>query len=542
MTVETRTGAPPASRARAIASTAVTVAAIALVLAFLIVPGELDHVSVFTALRIPVEGLLGLALVLAVPVRVRTVVATVLGVLLGLWGVVRIVDVGFFATLDRPFDPVLDWSFVSSGVTVLTGSMGRARTAGVVLAAIIAALGLIVVTALAAVRASRFAARHARHSSYAIAALAVVWVVCAVTGARVVADEPIAARDFLDRVGHVPTSIKDSGVFAASVTTDAFRDTPPDDLLTGLRGKDVLVVLVESYGRVAVESPEIAPHVGEVLADGTQRLAAAGFGSRSAFVTSPTVGGGSWLASSTLLSGVWVANQQRYEYLADTDRLSLPGAFRKAGWHTIALMPGLNDPWPEGHFYGYDEIHGSKQLGYAGPVYSFDSIPDQYTLSYFQRQRGQGPPVMAVVPLISSHAPWAPVPDLMDWSQIGDGASYPRPTESLNPAEIILQRDVSRVRADYAHAIGYTLSSLVSYVQTYGDDDLVVLFVGDHQPAPVVIGDTENHDTPISIVARDPAVLDRIASWGWTAGLRPDASSPVWLMDEVRDRFLAAFS
>jgi hypothetical protein len=65
--------------------------------------------------------------------------------------------------------------------------------------------------------------------------------------------------------------------------------------------------------------------------------------------------------------------------------------------------------------------------------------------------------------------------------------------------------------------------------------------LGDHQPAPIVVGDTASHDVPITIVARDPAVLDRIADWGWTDGLEPAPQAPVWPMDAFRDRFLTAF-
>lgn len=54
-----------------------------------------------------------------------------------------------------------------------------------------------------------------------------------------------------------------------------------------------------------------------------------------------------------------------------------------------------------------------------------------------------------------------------------------------------------------------------------GDDKLVLIFVGDHQPAPVVSGDNPSRDVPISILTHDHAVLDRIAAWNWQVGLRP---------------------
>jgi hypothetical protein len=78
-------------------------------------------------------------------------------------------------------------------------------------------------------------------------------------------------------------------------------------------------------------------------------------------------------------------------------------------------------------------------------------------------------------------------------------------------------------------------------VQTYGDDRLVLIFLGDHQPAPIVTGAGASRDVPITIVTRDRAVLDRISGWGWQDGLKPGPQAPVWPMDAFRDRFLTAF-
>ena len=65
--------------------------------------------------------------------------------------------------------------------------------------------------------------------------------------------------------------------------------------------------------------------------------------------------------------------------------------------------------------------------------------------------------------------------------------------------------------------------------------------LGDHQPASVVSGQGADHDVPISVIAKDPKVVDRIASWGWQDGLRPTPDAPVAGMDTFRDRFLSAF-
>ena len=69
----------------------------------------------------------------------------------------------------------------------------------------------------------------------------------------------------------------------------------------------------------------------------------------------------------------------------------------------------------------------------------------------------------------------------------------------------------------------------------------MLIVLGDHQPATIVSGSNAGHDVPISIIARDPAVLDRISGWGWQDGLRPRPDAPVWPMDAFRDRFLSAY-
>jgi hypothetical protein len=109
-----------------------------------------------------------------------------------------------------------------------------------------------------------------------------------------------------------------------------------------------------------------------------------------------------------------------------------------------------------------------------------------------------------------------------------------------DPADVVWQ-DTVRIRTEYRRSIEYSLNSLISYVQTYGNDNLVLVFLGDHQPARIVTGAGAGRDVPITIVARDRTVRDRISGWGWQDGLKPGPQAPVWRMDACRDRFLAAF-
>jgi hypothetical protein len=162
-------------------------------------------------------------------------------------------------------------------------------------------------------------------------------------------------------------------------------------------------------------------------------------------------------------------------------------------------------------------------------------MPDQYTLLALQRRelaKRHRPPLFAEVDLISSHAPWTRIPRLISWDDVGDGSIFGR---------IPAAETARGVRAAYGQSIEYVLTTLFSFVQRYGDDDLVVVVLGDHQPATLVTGQGAGHDVPISVIAHDPEVMDQIARWGWQDGMSPSQQAPVWPMAAFRDRFLTAF-
>ena len=314
-------------------------------------------------------------------------------------------------------------------------------------------------------------------------------------------------------------------------------------MLAGLRGKDVLVVFVESYGRVALTDPVLADGVGGVLDAGTTRLGAAGFTSTSAWLTSPTFGALSWLAHATLQTGLWVDSQDRYDLLVRSPRLSLTRLFAAAGWRTVASVPANTEDWPEGAFFGFDHVYDSRNVGYRGPRFGYPTMPDQFTLEAFWRLELAEPdrrPVMAEIDLISSHAPWSRTPHMVDRALVGDGSVFVGMPDQL-PSEPQIWTSPERIRRAYGDAVEYSLQCVVDFVADHGHDDLVVVVVGDHQPATVVSGTAAGHDVPVTVIARDPEVLDRIDSWGWEQGLRPGGDAPVVRMDEFRDAFLAAY-
>jgi len=535
-------------RLRTAAASLATVLAFLLVWLALVAPTEISRLTIGAFIRIPVEGLAFVALVVVLPGRASRIVAGVLGFGLGLLTLLKIINMGFFATLDRPFNPLTDWAYLGHAEGLLGDSIGRdAAIASVVVGAVLG-LALLVIMTLSVLRLARFASRHHSRAIGAVTALGVVWIAFAVSGALLVPGAPIASSSAAglayDQVRDIFSGLQDRKALTKAIADDPWGDIAGDDLLTRLRGKDVVIAFVESYGRVAVQDSTFSPQVDALLDAGTQRLRAAGFSSRSAFLTSPTFGGISWLAHSTLQSGLWIDNQGSYNQLVESNRFTLSSAFARAGWRTVGDVPSNQWDWPEGaSFYHYDTIYDSRNVGYRGPSFSYASMPDQYVLSAFQQLELAQPdhaPVMAEIDLVSSHTPWAPLPRMVAWSKVGDGSVFDgMPSQGESPD--VVWRDANQVKAAYAQSIKYSLRALISFVQKYADNNLVLILVGDHQPATIVTGEGASHDVPVTIIAHDTAVLDRISSWGWQDGMRPGADAPVWPMDAFRDRFLSAF-
>jgi len=536
-------------RPRAVVAAVTNTLALLLVWFALVGPNQVDHVTAGAFLRIPVEGLVVVFLALALPPWGRRIMAAVVGVVLGLLTVVKILDMGFIEALDRPFDTVGDLAYLGPAVGLLRDSIGE--VAGTIAAVAVAAilLAVLVCMPLAVGRLTRLVARHQRWSVRAATGLVVIWIPCAALGLQLGQGESVAStsagRLVVGEVRAITTGMADEHAFDAAAAVDPLRSSPDGQPLDGLRGKDVLIAFVESYGRVAIEGSPSSPRIQALLDRGTSRLSASGYSARSAFLTSPTFGGVSWLAHATLQSGLWVDNERRHDRLLSSDRMTLSSAFGDAGWRSVALMASNREEWPGGQkFYQLDKIYDRSNIRYAGPKFGWSLMPDQFALQAFHRRelaRRDRMPLFAELSLSSSHAPWAPLPRMLPWNRLGDGSVYERIYRQGRTAQEVW-RDSDEVKAAYSRSIAYCLDVLISYVERYGDDDLVLILLGDHQPSPVVSGHGGSHDVPITLIARDPTVMNRISEWGWQEGMRPDSRAPVWPMDAFRDRFLSAYT
>ncbi|XUL93156.1 sulfatase [Streptomyces galilaeus] len=540
-----RTRYPRTARAVGVAA---TVLAGVLLFVALLVPDRLDRITFQSFFRFPVEAIVLAIVLLVLPAKARRIVAVVLGAFVGLSTVLKCLDMGFYQTLARPFDLVFDWVLLSDAADFLKDSVGRSGELLAIVGVIVALIAVLAGSALAMVRLSDVMARHRPMAVRTTLVLGVVWIMCFTLSFQV-GGVTLATKGYstflANRVQYVREGLGDADVFKKQLDVDAFAKTPPNQLLTGLRGKDVLFTFIESYGRVAIDDPTMAPEMDATLKAGDARLKAAGFASRSGWLRSPVTGAGSWLAHSTFLSGLWVKNQQRYRTVTTSTRATLTSYFQKTGaWRTVGIVPGVRKAWPEGKYFGLDNIYDSTHLGYNGPYFSWTPVPDQFSLQSFEDLeygKKNRDPIMAEIILASSHNPWSPIAHTIPWNQLGDGTIFNQiKKEGTNPTEV--WKSAKRVRTEYRKAIQYSVDSLTQWMQRYGNKNTVLVFLGDHQPVPTVTGGTSDRDVPITIVAHDPKVLDKISSWNWTDGLKPADNAPVLSMDKFRDKFMTTFA
>ncbi|MGJ0490756.1 sulfatase-like hydrolase/transferase [Methylobacter sp.] len=517
------------------------ISALVFVFIALVIPNRISSITPLAFAHFPLEAIL-LGLVLLVPGRAGSVIRAFAACLLAAGIIVKIADMATYQAFDRPLNPVLDSRFLADGMNLLQGAMGQIGALIVAGLLITLVMGIIVLAYVVLGRARTLLRVAPRASITGLLAGLCVWTTLALGGWQ------RTSAPFYDlmamHVSNTLSSIDDLKAFSDVVDSDPYAAVPDDALFDKLKGKDVLVVFIESYGRTVLDKPDYATHVRPVLEQGGANLAAKGLFARSAYLTSPTYGGISWLAHGTLLSGLWINSQVRYDRLVISKRPSLNRLFQRAGWRTVAVQPAHTMAWPQGAYFGYDRIYASQDLGYRGQPFNWITMPDQYTLAAFQsleRQSLERTPVMAEIALISSHAPWTPLPRLVEWNQIDDGAIFNQQTREGDAPEVVWQ-NTEHIREQYRKSIEYALANIVSYAINYGDDNLVILVLGDHQPAPFVTGESESHDVLVHLISRDKKVMEAVKDWQWTDGMLPASHAPVWGMDKLRDRFIAAFS
>jgi hypothetical protein len=149
-------------------------------------------------------------------------------------------------------------------------------------------------------------------------------------------------------------------------------------------------------------------------------------------------------------------------------------------------------------------------------------MTDQFTLAKMDRlevDASPRPPLFVLFPTISTHIPFTPTPPYQpDWSRMLTDTPY-----GERELELAYDRqpDWMDLGPSYADAVSYVYRTLEGYVRKQAGRDLVMILVGDHQPAAAVSGQRATWDVPVHVVANRRAVLEGLERRGFGRGIRP---------------------
>jgi hypothetical protein len=319
----------------------------------------------------------------------------------------------------------------------------------------------------------------------------------------------------------------------------------PQDLAR-LHGTDVYLLVVESYGAAALRQAEVGPHFMALWQTLGAELQAAGCHGAAGFAAPAIVGGASWLSHMELFTAVRTDRQQVWDYVLRSDVPTLPKVFRAAGWRTVEVMPAMDRHWPEGQaFYGFDAALTQAELPYAGHVYPWGRMPDQFALHWLLQhevERPGRPPLCAAFLSVSSHMPWAETPAYVaDWQLTADTFQGP-PAVRHATSKFDVPNGPALVPA-YRDGLDYALRSVVGFTTRLTRPSLVVL-LGDHQPP---IGWTKepldaSHDVPVHVLSNRPELLAPWLEHGFVPGMVPAVTVPSRPLAELAPLLLRLYA
>lgn len=464
----------------------------------------------------------------------------------------KLADLGTFIAFNRGFNLLVDINLVPAAWVLLQGSVGASLAwAMLFLALVLAMLCTIAVWWAMTVWSQVGVGAGARAATGGVLLVTAAVAVAEIGQARRAWALPPAvaqalpgaaftARVGLERAQQFRDTRADIARFTDAARTDPMLDEGPFfDLLDG---RDVILIYVESYGRSSFQNPLYIPTHTSTLARIERDLGDMGLAMRSGWATAPMVGGQSWLTHGSVASGLWLDTQGRYRAFLASARRTLFHFAQDAGLRTVAIKPAHIFPWPEGEFFGFDAIYNAPDLGYAGEPFNWVTMPDQFTLyalDRLERMVASRSPILAQVALVSSHAPWVPIPELVAWEEIGDGTIFNQWALSGDPPEVVW-RDHDRVRDQFRLAVDYSLQTVGAWAARHADDPPLMIVLGDHEPARFVSG-VDGFDVPVHVIGpRD--LVERFAQLGWSEGMIPDERIAPLRMDTLRDHFLDLLS
>jgi hypothetical protein len=312
--------------------------------------------------------------------------------------------------------------------------------------------------------------------------------------------------------------------------------------LAKLRGNDVYVFFIESYGHTVFADPRHSHPIRPFLQGAGHRLKAQGYQICSNFLKSPAYGGSSWLAHGALASGVTVSSQLLYDLLLTSRVQPLAEYFNRIGYRTVSVMPGTLWPWPAGAYFKYREKYYGPDFDYRGPKFGWAPMTDQYVLDAINRAeiQNRAQPLFIEFVLISSHAPFNEQPRYIpDWSVIRDGSIYHKREPVKFP---IIWPELENASQAYVTSIIYEFRVLVGFLEQMVTGNAMIIIIGDHQPNLKITGENQPWSVPVHIISRHPDFITPFINRGYRPGLIPSQPLPHAGIESIFWNLLEDFS
>ena len=318
---------------------------------------------------------------------------------------------------------------------------------------------------------------------------------------------------------------------------------PSDQTLK--QSPNIYFIALESYGAILYENEVYTQPYIELLETMYQKIQSEQWYATSFLSDSPVSGGGSWMAFFSVLKGIQIKTDSLYRKLVLLrDQYPVQSVFtvlKKLQYNTFLVtgiggFENLKVPWKEIlEFADVQDVVTHKDLNYTGPLFTFESAPDQYFLNrsiQIMKAKNQGKPLAFFVETLNSHYDfYTPTVILDQWQDCNT-----TPLEHFKPTEPKNKNN----KENYFQAIEYQLKTIENLIVNESQDTIFVLF-GDHQP-PMITTNQNSFKTPIHIISKNKDFIELWHQKKFSNNLVIDIEkTPIVHHHDLKNLFLECF-
>ncbi|RJP78824.1 MAG: hypothetical protein C4524_06155 [Candidatus Zixiibacteriota bacterium] len=323
---------------------------------------------------------------------------------------------------------------------------------------------------------------------------------------------------------------------------------------------DVYFIVLESYGKILARDSHLQGPYRRLMEQMQRDFGRRGWHCATNYSEAPVKGARSWLSAATLLTGLRLDNQVAFDLFQEHagDFPHLVRFLNRHNYFTLLLQPPTRPRHglPVADPFGFEQVVHYDTLKYRGPEYGWGIIPDQYSLGYVHHHylRRTYRPTFLFFETVTSHAPWGPLPPLVDdWRALNGRPVPPASPDTIHLAlwqDVVLVAQNAALRArralrlggaldpgSYFQHVAYDWNVISDYLLRQAPDHSLFIIVGDHQP-PFLTPMEYGYQTPIHLLSKDPALIQLCRDYGFETGLSKDPGRPGVLRHEGIFSFL----